>query len=909
MPESPMPDSSMPDSSAPDSAAAQTSASRPLLALLTAALYALFTLLPDSSTVVVSWPWVFIWQVALLCPVLWLLGQGLQTRRWLPLGQGWDGIAIAAIVTIVLSSITAVFPTQARWYGAAALCLIATLYALNHWLTTTHRRIQLLQWQGYLSLGFIATSLGLWASQTWLPTLQRLQALQQTTGVSLPFNLSVLENRNWAPIGHQNYVAGYLLLAIPLLIGLGLENKGMRKWLWWGGAGLGFLDLYTTASRSALLTVVVVLVALGAVHLTSQIQIRQKVQAPEQGPDPQLSDRVYDLGRDHALDRLPKTALPKQYVLAGLGIVGLMLALVVSTGRLQGIFRALQGGYVPGEFGYRLITLVTGWKMGLSRPITGQGLGSVPLLYQQYRPDWAGQEAEWAFQLHSTPAQLWAELGLPGLGLGVATIGLLGFQWWRDRDRHSPLIYCLFASLFAYALQSLSDYQLDNLCISGMIVVILSVIISSCRNGSSELFAEDQENEFSDVRSQGRSRISTIIPIGAISALLLVIVSLWPIYQGWLLSSQGFNALQQVETSKIPEEKQAFFDRFVQSLTDATKVAPWEPYYAYQLAWNLGDVGLKTSNPQLLEQAIGTFRNANQMTASQEFGHTNLGWLLLNREPKAAAQEFAQAAKLLPAKRGVLYGLGLSLLYDNQLDRAIEAIALEVIRDPNFMASPLWRDAKQKPLFDQVLKRSEGILTDFLSQAQNEILIQSLRFYRSRVRWWMGNLTGAKEDAQASNYKPLQAAIDLANNQALSDTLKAELSPTLSATIAAWTQPNQRPEQLTAAWVNSISDAPPPGMMEQLQASMERSASFDQWIKLNAPANPARRSRVGFGVLSRHIDGPLPSDFLTVSDNVGTTVLMPDVFPRIFYDPQLDTLLEPLQTKLVEAVSPKSRDR
>ncbi|OUC13860.1 MAG: hypothetical protein B0A82_15150 [Alkalinema sp. CACIAM 70d] len=892
----------MPDSSASHSASAPTPASRPLLALLTAALYALFTLLPDSSTLVVSWPWVFIWQVALLCPVLWLLGQVLQTRRWIPLGRGWDGLAIATIVTIVLSSITAVFPTQARWYGAAALCLIATLYALNQWLTTTSRRIQLLQWQGYLSLGFIATSLGLWASQTWLPTLQRLQALQQTTGVSIPFSLAVLENRNWAPIGHQNYVAGYLLLAIPLLIGLGLESKGTRQWLWWIGVGLGVVDLYTTASRSALLTMVVVLIIVGIARLASQ-----KFPEAQQQFNPLPPDQEHTGTRIDRPDRTSQISLPKNCVVYGLGIAGLILALVVSTGRLQGIFRAIQGGYVPGEFGYRLITMITGWNMGLSRPLTGQGLGSVPLLYQQYRPHWAGQEAEWAFQLHSTPVQLWAELGLPGMLLGVGAIGWLAFLWWRDRHRHSSLIYCLFASLFVYTLQGLSDYQLDNLCISGTIVVILSVIISSYRGHSDELLSHDQASELSNGRSYRQYGLSTMILIGTISALLLVIASLWPIYHGWFLSSQGFNALQQVESSKTPEEKQAFFDRFVQSLTDATKVAPWEPYYAYQLAWNLGDVGLKTSNPQLLEQAIATFRKANQITSSQEFGHSNLGWLLLNREPKAAAQEFVQAAKLLPAKRGVLYGLGLSLLYDNQLDRAIEAIALEIIRDPNFMTSPLWRDAKQKPLFDQVLKRSEGILTDFLSQAQNETLIQSLRFYRSRVRWWMGNLTGAKEDAQASNYKPLQAAIDLANNQALSDTLKAELSPTLSATLSAWTQPNQRPKQLTAAWVNSLSDVPPPGMMEQLQASMERSASFDQWIKLNAPANPLRRSRVGFGVLSRHIDGPLPSDFLTPSDNIATTVLMPDVFPRTFYDPPLDTLLEPLQMKLIEEVYPTPR--
>ncbi len=91
----------------------------PLLGLLAALLYALFTLLPDSHSLMVSWPWVLLWQVTLLCPLLWLIALLLQQRRqpgqMCRLGHGWDWWIVAAIATLVLSSFTAEFPQQARW--------------------------------------------------------------------------------------------------------------------------------------------------------------------------------------------------------------------------------------------------------------------------------------------------------------------------------------------------------------------------------------------------------------------------------------------------------------------------------------------------------------------------------------------------------------------------------------------------------------------------------------------------------------------------------------------------------------------------------------------------------------------------------------------------------------------------
>lgn len=835
---------------------------RPLIALLCGLLYLLFTLLPDSSSLMVAWPWVFIWQVAWLCPVLWLLSQSLQGGPWKGLGQGLDWLAGLTMLGLVVSSLAAPFPNQARWYGTIGLCAIAALYALNQWIQTPDRRRMVLTLQGYLSLAFIGVSLILWTSQTWLPELSRLQQIQQATGVSLPFDLKVLEHRNWAPLGHQNYVAGYLTLALPLLVGLAIESVGVSRWIWLGGAGLGLIDLYTTTSRGGWLGL---MVALGAIGLLRGIQQFGLKSGRSTGQEISRSGKWWSLGT--------------------IGALGLGLIAIASTGRLQGLIDAVTRG--GGEVAFRLITTSTGWQMGATHPWTGVGLGGVPLLYQQYRPAWAGSEAEWVFQLHSTPVQLWAELGLWGIAAFVGTIVLVGLIGWRHRSRLSPVTQGVFVGLLAYTVQSLTDYQLDNLCISATIVIFLAAI-------AAELSEEEAV-------SGGKAPAwLKFLPIAGSGLVLVLVLASFPVHRAWMLSSQGFGALAQLQAAKTPEEQQTHLKQFTDALTAAAEITPWEPYYPYQLGWNLGEWGLKLNNQDLLAQSIGWFQKGNQASPDQEFGRSNLAWLLLNRDPKAAGQEFARAAQLVPTKPGVFYGLGLSLLYQNKPDLAISAIALEGVRNPAFLTSPIWRPPQQKPLYDQVLNRSEALYSQLIDQSQVEALTQFLRGYRGFVRWWKGDRAGAQADAQASNNPTLQALLSLSEKPSVS-SLDAIANVTTRSTLAAWLQPDRRKDLLTQAWVQSLSDGPPQGMIEQLQETMARSESFETWLKQNAPAQPVRFQRAGFGVLSRHIDGPIPKDFFNGVENVGTTVLLPDLFPQKLYYPPFDLLLKPIQDPVIKA--------
>lgn len=853
-----------------------------LLGILTAAFYVLFTLLPDSNSLMVSWPWVFLWQVGLICPVLWLLGMLWQRQlRWL--GHRLDWLVGSLVVGLIVSAGLATFPRQAHWYSWAVFCALAALYAVNSWLVNRDRRLWLLTMQGYLNLAFIVVSLLLWTSQTLLPELSRLQEFQQF-GVNLPFDFSNIELRNWAPIGHQNYVAGYLTLALPLLVALAILHHGRQRWLWIAGIGLGLVTLYTTSSRSGWLAIAV-------------------------------------LGVITATIALWRSALPKLWLgiasMAGFILLGLM---VFSNNRLRTLLSGQQAG---GESAFRTITMTTGWQMGLSDPLSGIGLGGIPLLYQQFRPGWAGREAELVYQLHSTPAQLWAEMGIWSVLVGVGTIvvlSYLGVRWWQWQQREyrvrqqlqleemgsgedgedeaaenfsqlpprelSPdhwLIGAIYAGLLAYGIVSFTDYQLDNLAISGTLIIYLVVLTS----------------EFRSPPSSPRPHLSqpAFLPLTGLGILLAAIVWLIPIHRAWMLSSQGFAALSR---DNLPT--------FVDRLTQAHTVAPWEPYYPWQLGWTLGDLSLQTSDAkqqqQLTQDGIKWLQRGNRIVPAQEFGHSNLAWLLLNRDPQAAAQAFAQSARLVPAKRGVFYGLGLSWLAQGQVDRAITAITLEALRDPGLISSPIWKLPQLQPLYTPLLSRLEAKYTQFLQQsADNPALTGYLRQARGGLRWWTGNRAAAHADLDQFGTPIAQLILALAEGKA-TDSAFAQLPTSASSkTIAAWMQPDQRLAYLRQAWILATHTIPPNDTLQSLVLSMNNSATFDQWLQQNAPSRQLRRERAGFGVLSRHIDGSIPVDFLTVVENIPITELFDnELLPAPVYLPAWDQLLQSDRDTLLQSL-------
>ncbi len=800
--------------------------------------YLLFTLLPNSNSLMVKWPWVFLWQFGLMLGPIALLFQ-LWQQSFRKLGHRLDWLASAWCVALVLSAAFAPFWHQALWYSWAALCGIAFLYVFNGWLTSSQRVYRLLTAQGLLGVVFSLSSLISWFFQTVRPYQQTLQTLKNA-GIERSFDLQILSLRNWHPIGHQNYVAGYLLLILPLLVGLAFSRSGWQRFFWLGGCLLSAATLYSTASRGGWIGFGIGLLAFIGLSVLQYPQWRKSL----------------------LFTGLASTV--------GLALWGL------SSDRIRTLFTTLPSQGSSSELAYRLITNTTGWNIGLDHPILGAGLGSVNLLYQKYRPEWAGREAELTYQLHSTPAQLWAELGFVGVSLTIFSLSVvifLSLRWCKSSSQltaeavSSPLIIGVTSGLLGYSTYALTDYQLDNVCISGTILIFVATLI----------FANRSASEVSPADPQRNAKLSQRITL--VGAGLLAAISLWlyPIHRAWMLSSQGFLALQQDD-----------FGSFVADLKKSHQLAPWEPYYAYQLAWNLGELAYKSEDPQqqelLRQESIQWFDKANTISPNQEFGYSNLGWLQVNSNPQAATQNFLKSTQLVPGKRDVFFALGYSLLKAGKSTEALQAMVTELIQQPIFLTSPIWQSPELAAFYPQVLTSYEAELTQQLANADSES--SKAYFYQSlgSLSWWQGDFEKARTAFDQVPTPLNEAMLALAQTRP-GEKVEVEVGEetAVGMAIAAWQNPSERDRYLRQSFLNvpNTVELPPAdyltSIVTDLSNSLTAASTFHEWLT-QAPSRSNSNHRLGFGTISRHIDGPLPKDFSPQIESTLKTILLESFF-------------------------------
>jgi hypothetical protein len=104
--------------------------------------------------------------------------------------------------------------------------------------------------------------------------------------------------------------------------------------------------------------------------------------------------------------------------------------------------------------------------------------------------------------------------------------------------------------------------------------------------------------------------------------------------------------------------------------------------------------------------------------------------------------------------------------------------------------------------------------------------------------------------------------------------------------ISAWLNPNLRDKLLERAYVfatSSLPDERSAAIVKAMSDRMVQSPNFDAWFRLPLPANSPlvisyRRARLGFGVVSRHVDGVVPLDFFNVSERAEISLFLKDLF-------------------------------
>lgn len=117
-------------------------------------------------------------------------------------------------------------------------------------------------------------------------------------------------------------------------------------------------------------------------------------------------------------------------------------------------------------------------------------------------------------------------------------------------------------------------------------------------------------------------------------------------------------------------------------------------------------------DPAQHAKAVTLFEKSLALNPGQEIAHFNLGWLLLVPDPARAGQHFRAAARLVPDKGGVYFGLGLAYLNQGNRAGAAHALALECINEPLFLASPWWTVPEIAALQETVTR----IFSDTLSR-------------------------------------------------------------------------------------------------------------------------------------------------------------------------------------------------
>lgn len=810
-----------------------------LLLLLLTGFYILFTLFPDSSTVILSFPWVFLWYSALNLPIFLLLYQLYKEQKIQPLKNGFDSLIIIAFIALCISSLTSPFPHHAQWYSWLSLGYFSTLYLLYPYTNTSENRLNLWKKQGYLNLAFIAVSLSLWLTQTVLPLWgKNLQFNPNYTLNNLVADLTSLNNRNWAPLGHQNYVAGYLLLSLPLLISLIFLEKGHKKKLWIIGTILNLITLYTTYSKGGWLSLVVLFI--GVIIL-----IFWKTN----------------------LKRIYKVFLS----LSGLSII---IIGIINNPRFNSLFNLLQGKG-EGDLPYRIINTAMGWEIGKEHLLTGIGLGNIPLVYQKYRPIWAGRESELSYQLHNTFIQLWAELGLWGI---IIIVGFLGCiinticQYQRINNKNDLiLLISISFALLGYGFMSLTDYQLDNFCISSTLVIYTAIFASI---GRENLLKNQEISPFKELKNNRKNSYFNFIILSVLIFVLIINFHLYPILKAWQLSSEGFLALKQEKPD---------YTLFVEKLTQAQKTAPFEPYYSSQLGWILGEIALENKDNSLFNESIKWFELAIKTNPNQEFIHSNLAYLLLSQNNPSLAQKYLQeSANLMPAKQGLYYGLGLSLLAQNKLDLAIKAFIVEGLRYPQFMTSPLWRNAPLNSIYHRVIS---GVITRYQELEKD---FPDLKMKRIFLLLWHGEID------QISSLTPDNLWVGIFQGKSVKELLQLaqQESPAVQFLIQAWLDPNNRQVLLQKSWLLVTGNSLPVKIEKDILESMNKTPDFAKWLTLFSPPVEYRKERAGFGVISRHIDGLIPRDYNPITDNLIVSVWMPQILSPFMYYPQFDLALE-----------------
>lgn len=621
-------------------------------------------------------------------------------------------------------------------------------------------------------------------------------------------------NRNTVPFGHSTYTAAAMVLALPWLLREAADNRGLRRGLLLALGGASLVVLAGTSSRGGVLGLCVA-AGLAAAGLAAF--------AP--------------------WSRARKLAL-------GAALLGLAALAVATNPRLRDLVLHQRWSEGATESNVqREAMLRAGVLLGAERPALGWGPGSVPLAYPRVRARLDGGVENIA-QLHNTPLQLWATTGTAGLAALALLAAGAGLAAWRAR--RSLLTLAAVASLGGGAAVALTDHALD-------LPFFVAFLAANAALLSSAGLRTNRE-----VAPSPRHRRLAVAGVAVVVALPL------PATLRELRAGHAFDRALTALAAGHGDEARA-------ALEAASALAPHDPFFDQHQAHLLVQARHQSTDPAartaLTRQAVALLERSLRPGVHEEYAHFNLGWLLLDlSDPAAAARHFTAAARLVPDKGGVYFGLGLALLEQERLRDAVRAFALEAINDPRSLTSPAW----EIPALSIHLPAVHQEIVALYARLRGEF--PAAETTEAWTRWWSGDPAvpdTALRPHNAESAAFLAALPAMRRKEALGGTPPFGWA----ALYAAW-----RAAPGGGHFTAVARDEP-----KLADALRRRATTFpdDFPAFLHAPVGeePAllatyRRARPGYGFLARHPEGPFLTDVHVVQENRAVSTFAAGLFPR-----------------------------
>jgi O-antigen ligase len=693
--------------------------------------FAVFSGLPLSYYRLVAWPWITLWQVDWLV----LLGWGMVRLRQMHhpfycLGHSLDGWLAALGLILVVSGGFSAFPRVALWNASLVVTYGLGVYAYRNWVDQNWLTRQRL----WLGLVVVATGVAAVSLALWRPDPAMWQAQNFLTAL-----------RNHQPLGHHNFVGGYLTLMLPLAVAAAIGTNGWLRQLASLSIVLITLALYVSGSRGA---------ALGAVVWFLVVWLTK-------------------LARTKRRQRWRWAAMGA----GGITLVGLALA---TNPRIRAWFNPTGTAMTDSPTLDRWFMLRLGGHILRDRPLVGVGPGMMSRVSNLYRPIETGAGLDHIQQLHNTPLQLAGELGLPGLALYLTGLVLIGRLWWRlwqcpltSVDR--AMLGGLGGGLLAYGVSSLTDYQLENIPIATTLLLMVVLLIALA-----------DAYDLPKRPLSGTFRRHTSLAVWVWMGLLVYIWLPFTLTIGFGAWADGAFYSQRLNQADTHWQR-------------ALRLSPWDPTAAavasqalHGLDQVLGDSETKDNVRSLL---LDYAHQAQQAAPNDVWFNQNLAVLHQEDDPAQALTYAARAVQLMPRHRNYGYWLLGELLWaQGQREQAIAAFVLEALVNPVALTSPLWQMPPLQALYPAVVDQTLAEYDQLLApMGETEFGANTVYEIRVVLGWWTNHPLAT---VQTERLRPIvqallvadanpPAALNLVENALASGSATSELQ-----LLAAWLNPS-----------------------------------------------------------------------------------------------------------------------